>query len=71
MFFDLKRIAILLMTSLGLVGAGDGGLFGMGRDDALLLEFLVGLFGGELFGGFDGVFDGVFGGVSSTLTRTS
>lgn len=44
------------------MGAGNGGLFGVGRDDALLLEFLVGLLGGELFGGFDGVFDGVFGG---------
>ena len=43
------------------MGAGDGGFFGVGGDDALLLIFLVGLFGGELLGGFDGVFDGVFG----------
>lgn len=33
----------------------------MGRYDALLLVFLVGFFGGELFGGFDGVFYGVLG----------
>ena len=43
------------------MGAECGGFFGVGGDDALLLEFLVGLFGGELLGGFDGVFDGVFG----------
>ena len=43
------------------MGAGDGGFFGVGGDDALFLVFLVGLFGGELLGGFDGVFDGVFG----------
>ena len=49
------------MTNLGLMGAGDGGLFGVGGDDALFLEFLVGLLGGELFGGFYGVFDGMFG----------
>ena len=44
------------------MGAGDGGFFGVGRDDALLLVFLVSLFSGELLGGLDGVFDGVFSG---------
>lgn len=42
-------------------GIGSG-LVGVGRDDALLLVFLVGFLGGQLFGGFYGVFDGVFGG---------
>lgn len=36
-------------------------MVGVRRDDALFLVFLVGLFGCELFGGFDGVFYGVFG----------
>lgn len=44
------------------MGTRDGGLFGMGGDDALLLVFLVGLLGCELLGGLDGVFDGVFSG---------
>lgn len=44
------------------MGAWDGGFFGVGGDDALLLVFLVGFLGCELFGSLDGVFDGVFGG---------
>ena len=43
------------------MGAGDGGFFGVCGDDALLLVFLVGFLGCELFGGLDGVFDGVLG----------
>ena len=33
-------------------------------NDALLLEFFVGFFRGELFGGFDGIFYGMFGGLA-------
>ena len=40
---------------------GRSGLVGVRRDDALVLVFLVGFFGGELLGGFDGVFYGMFG----------
>ena len=52
---------MLLPVDAGsVVVVGGGGVFGVGRDEALLLKLFVGLLGCQLLGGLDGEFDCVF-----------